>query len=260
MAFPRLQLFEFNDAAWAPEALRETIVAALSRALRWGGVLDGLVDPFTRFLSRAGTNEVLDLCAGAGGPAAILSDALASRGVHARFLLSDLYPHVEAWQQLAKESRAVDFIDVPVDATAINGTVGAGRARSIINALHHFPPDVARRLLEGACRQSPGVFVAEGLERDLRNFASMAITGVGALYATPPFVKHRLGSALLTWATPVSLLASAWDGSVSCLRSYSEAELRALVRDVPGWTWEFSTYEHGPFGRGYYFMGWPDRP
>jgi hypothetical protein len=258
VALPRLQLFEFNDARWVPEALRETVVSALSRTLRWGRVLDGLVDPFARFLNRAGTHEVLDLCAGAGGPAAIFSDALAGRGVGARFVLCDLYPRVEAWRELARGSPGLGFLDVPVDATTLDSSVGRGHARSIVNALHHFPPAQARAVLEGACRDAPGLFVAEGLDRNLLSFASMGVTGLAALLSTPPFVTHRVASALLTWASPVALAASVWDGSVSCLRAYTEGELRELVRGVAGWQWEFSTFRHGAVGRGSWFMGWPD--
>ena len=56
MALPRLQLFEFNDASWAPAALRETLTEALSRAIRWGKLTDGLLDPLA-------PDEVRDLVA-----------------------------------------------------------------------------------------------------------------------------------------------------------------------------------------------------
>jgi hypothetical protein len=258
VAFPRVQLFEFNDAPWAPAVLRETMISALSRALRRGRMLDGLVAPFTRFVERAATREVLDLCAGAGGPASILADALAREGVHVHFLMSDLFPHVEAWKALARES-SVGFIAEPVDATCVSPAVGKGRARTIINALHHFPPSLAKSMLEGACADAPGVFIAEGLDRTVRSIVSTAVGGLGSLLATPLFVTHRLRSALYTWVTPATLAASLWDCSVSSLRCYSEPELRELVREIPGWTWEFGMYRHGPFGRGSYFMGWPSR-
>ena len=66
---PRAHLFEFNDRDWVPESLRDTIVETLSRSLDWGGFLRPLAPVIDDFLSAAGTREVLDLCAGAGGPA-----------------------------------------------------------------------------------------------------------------------------------------------------------------------------------------------
>ena len=97
MTLPRLHLFEFNDSTWAPVALREALIESLSRALDWGRMLQGLTAPFGEFLARTGATEVLDLCAGAGGPAVVLVRALRRAGkVPPRFLLTDLQPHPEA--------------------------------------------------------------------------------------------------------------------------------------------------------------------
>src|ERR1035437_6581449 len=96
--WPPLQLFEFNHLAGAHPAVRDTIVESLSRTLDWGHMLDGLVDPFARFLEASGSRELLDLGAGAGGPARILAKALSRSGQPVpRFVLTDLHPRVEAW-------------------------------------------------------------------------------------------------------------------------------------------------------------------
>ncbi len=50
--------------------------------------------------------------------------------------------------------------------------------------------------------------------------------------------------------------AAAWDGLVSSLRVYSEAELREMVAPFAGGLeWIHGTYPYRPFGRGYYFFG-----
>ena len=67
MALPRIHAFEINDHPAAPEALKETIIEALSRTLDWGKMLDGLVPELERFWTEAGVTELLDLGAGAGG-------------------------------------------------------------------------------------------------------------------------------------------------------------------------------------------------
>ncbi|GMU60960.1 MAG: hypothetical protein AMXMBFR34_27230 [Myxococcaceae bacterium] len=257
MALPRLQLFEFNDSPWAPKVLRDTVVEALSRSLKWGRVLDGLVEPFSDFLGRCGTNEVLDLCAGAGGPAAVLSEALSRRGVPAHFLLTDLFPQVPHWEALRRERPGqIDFAPEPVDATGIPSTLGGARARAIINALHHFPPPLARKVLRGACENSPGVFVAEGLIRNPLRFAAFAPFGIPALLAAPVLADDRkLSRALLSWLTPVALAVSVWDGTVSTLRAYEPEDLNEMVADLPGWTWTHGTFSYGGFGRGIWFSG-----
>ncbi|MFZ5441588.1 MAG: hypothetical protein ACOZQL_16395 [Myxococcota bacterium] len=258
MALPRVQLFEFNDAPWAPPVLRATLVEALSRAIRWGRLLDGLVSPLARCLELAGTSQVLDLCAGAGGPAAVLAEAMARRGHDVHFLMSDLHPHVAEWEALCRaQPGRLDFVPSPVDATHIEPTLGAGRVRLVINALHHFPPPLAREVLRGLCRDAPAVFIAEGLVRNPLSFAAMAPFGLAALLATPVLTKdERLRKALLAWFSPAALAASAWDGTVSSLRTYLPGELREMVADLPGWTWTSGEYAHSfGLGSGSWFVG-----
>jgi hypothetical protein len=259
MARPRRHLFEFNDSPWAPVALRETVVESLSRTLAWGRVLEELVPPFQDFLARAQVDEVLDLCSGAGEPAAILAREIARTGSEPpRFLLTDLQPHLEAWARLRESlPGVVDFVAEPVDATTIPEEVGRGRARVVINALHHFEPDLAGAILRGACDQSPGIFVAEGFERRLLGFLPFVAAGIPAILANPVLSPRRnVEKALFTWLLPVAFVVSTWDGLVSTMRVYSEDELRAMVAPLgDAFTWEYGTYRFAPFGRGYYFFG-----
>lgn len=259
MALPRLQLFEFNDSPWAPAVLRDTLVEALSRAIRWGGLMDGLVAPLARCLEAAGTSKVLDLAAGAGGPAVILSEAMAQRGHDVHFLMSDLFPKLAQWEALRSER--IDFVREPVDATDISPALGEGRVRVIINALHHFPPELARRALRGACTNAPGVFIAENLIRNPLSFAAMAPVGLAALAATPVLAKDRhLSRALISWLSPIALAASAWDGTVSSMRIYEPSELQEMVAGLEGWTWTSGQYAHSRgLGTGSWFSGTRER-
>lgn len=254
----RLHLFEFNDSAWAPAALREIIVESLSRTLRWGRILHGAVEPFRRFLDGTGASEVLDLCSGAGGPAAILAGEIERAGGRPpRFLLTDLHPHVGLWERLRDEHPGVvDFEPASVDATHIPPLLGAGRARVIINSLHHFPPDLAGAILRGACAGSPGIFVAEGFERNPLRFGAFAM-GLPALVAAPLLTpRRRLEKTLLAWLTPIAFAAGVWDGLVSTMRVYTERELRAMVAPLgDDFEWTYGTWPFHPLGRGYYFYG-----
>jgi hypothetical protein len=261
MTPPRMQLFEFNDLAWAPRALRDTVVESLSRTLEWGRILRGLVSPFERFLAECGTSELLDIGAGAGGPARIMVREITSQGRKPpRFLLTDLHPRPEAWAKVAAESGgAIDFVAEPVDATSIPPALAEGRARSIINVFHHFPPGLARQVLADAVRGGRGVFVAEGFERNPGSFVSFGPAGLPALLLNPVLSERdRLAKVLLTWLTPAALAIGIWDGLVSTLRVYTEAELREMVAPFGGhWRWEYGTYAFAPGGRGYYFYGVP---
>lgn len=264
MRLPRVQAFELNDSPHVPDAVREMIIDTLTRALKWGRLQRSLVGPFERFLEASGAREVLDLCAGAAGPATILASEMRAAGKRPpRFLLTDLFPRVEAWEAAAAEhSGLIDFVSEPVDATKIPERLAKGRARTIINAFHHFPPEVAAELLADAVRGSQGVFVSEAFERNpLRWAIPFAPAGLAALAASPLFTKRdRLLRAALAWFSPIALLMSTWDGVVSSLRIYSEEELFAMVAPLgDSFRWEYGNYEYAPFGKGMYFFGVPRR-
>jgi hypothetical protein len=258
--WPRLQLFEFNDLSALHPAARDTIVESLSRTLEWGRMLDGLVDPFARFLEESGASELLDLGSGAGGPARILSSALARKGRAARFVLTDLHPRVEAWTtSRSANPDAIDFEPSSVDATNVPPALARGRARSLINVFHHLPPDLAAAVLEDAVRSSRGVFLAEAFERHPLQFANFALAGVPALLANPLLTeRHRVAKAALTYLTPVALGMAIWDGLVSTLRVYEEQELRAMVAPFGArFRWTYGTFPYLPRGTGYFFYGVP---
>jgi hypothetical protein len=263
MDLPRAQLFEFNDASWAPAVLRDTLVEALSRALDWGHVLRELAAPFEAFVAASGAEEILDLAAGAGGPARILAGELLRAGRRPpRFVLTDLHPHRDAWEDArAAFPGVIDFEPEPVDATRIPERLGRGRARLIINALHHFPPAIARGVFEDAVRCGAPIFISECFERNPLGFASMTPAGAAALLATPILAQRdRLLKALLVWGTPVAFAASAWDGVVSTLRTWTRADLEAMVAPFgDAFEWRYGTFTFPIRGTGYYFHGMPRR-
>jgi len=263
MELPRVQAFELNDSASTPKFIRDTVIESLSRTLRWGRMLKPLVPPFQRFLADSGATEVLDLCAGAAGPASILASEMREGGGEMpRFVLTDLYPQIDAWEAArAEHPDAIDFVREPVDATQIPESLSKGRARTIINAFHHFPPEVARALFADAVRGSSGIFVSESFDRNPLRFLPFAPAGLPALLATPLLSpRDRLAKAAFTWLTPGALAVSAWDGIVSTLRVYSEAELFEMVAPLgDSFRWEYGTYRFAPFGKGTYFYGVPRR-
>jgi hypothetical protein len=254
MALPRLHLFEFNDSPWAPAPIREALIEALSLALDWGRMLRGMAGPFGEFLGSTQATEVLDLCAGAGSPAVVLARELRLAGKRPpRFLLTDLMPHADVWARLkAQDPEAIAFIADSVDATQIPAGLGAGKARMIINALHHLPPAVAGAVLRGACEGGPGVFVVEGFERSPLRFLPYAPMGalsmIANVWRSP---RNRLAKALLL---PLTLALAPWDGFVSTMRVYTEAELRAMVAPLAGeFDLRYGTWSFPLGGKGYWF-------
>ena len=259
MPLPRLHLFEFNDTAGVPAFVQDTIIESLSRTLAWGHVLRGLVGPFSEFVARAGVSEVLDVGAGAGGPAGIFVDEMLAAGIEPpRFILTDVNPQLESWEALKRRHpRYIDYVREPVDGAAVPPELARGRVTAIINALHHFPPVLAQRVLRAALERSSGLFVIEGFERTPLGFAAFAPAGLPALLANPLLSpRHRLRKAVFTWLTPMAVAIAVWDGLVSTMRVYSEEELREMVAPLAKREdFTYATYPIGRLGRGYYFAG-----
>jgi hypothetical protein len=225
--------------------------------------LAGLVAPFEAFVAAAEAREVLDLGAGVGGPARALTRAIRRAGrVPPRFILTDLHPAVAAWEALcASYPDDLAFEPQSVDATKIPPAVAKGRARILINALHHFPPELAQQLFADAVATSSGIFIAEPFGRNPLRLMPLMATTMLSFLATPFLTsRHRLLKTLWILST-LGPLASLWDGIVSTLRVYDEAELRAMVEPLGDrFTWTFGYHHFGLGGRGYYFWGVPREP
>lgn len=258
----RIHGFEFNDASWSPRPLRDVIVEALSLTLRWGRMLEGLVEPFSRFLDESGANEVLDLCAGAGGPARCLAQEIERAGRRPpHFLLTDLYPQVDVWEQAKRAHPGViDLVSESVDATRIPTQLSQGRARVIINAFHHFKPDQARAILADAVESSASIFIAEpflGSPLGILSFVPVAVAGIAAA----PLLTHRdrLPKMVLTYLLPFLIaFVSVWDGVVSSMRTYRRQELADMVAPFGDrFVWTYGLHRNRWGGRGYYFFGVP---
>lgn len=256
----RVHAFEFNERPEVPRFVRDAIVEALGTGLRWGRIYDGVGPVFAEFCARAGCDEVLDLCSGSGEPVSILLEALDRTGAPApRFVVSDLFPNVPALEQVAaRHPGRVRVVARPVDATDVPTDVDR-RARTVISAFHHFPPDLARRILADCVAKRRAVFLLEALAGDLRGLLAILPAMTAGMLATPLLTRRdRLKKALAIYASPVVALTGLWDAVVSDLRTYRADELRAMVAPLGGgYAWEHREVPFFPGGRASCFFGVP---
>jgi hypothetical protein len=259
MPLPRARLFEFNDSSWSPPSLRDFVVESVTRSLDWSRATSGLVAPFEEFVAAAGAREVLELGAGAGGPSrALIREIRRAERVPPRFILTDIFPS-PAWADIcAQHPDDLAFEAAPVDATHIPPAVAAGRARIVVNALHHFPPEFAQKLFGDAVASSRGIFIAEPFPRNPLMLLPLMIFALVSFVATPFLASRQRLKKFLWLLTMLGPLAALWDGLVSTLRVYDEAELRAMVAPLgDGFVWRYGRHRVGWLGRGYYFWGVP---
>src|SRR6516164_5605813 len=116
----RVHLFELEDQAWFPATIRDLAtdyLHFLETALKLDGILVPLVE---RALRESGSTCIVDLCSGGSGPVPSLVRALNANGVAVTATLTDLYPNIHAFQQIASLSDArITFAAEPVDARAV---------------------------------------------------------------------------------------------------------------------------------------------
>lgn len=253
----RLPLFEIEDQPWCPPAIRRAVtgylrlVAGLTRQVR--PVVPAVAD----LLRRSGGTTIIDLCSGSGGVAADLAALLASSGVDARVLLTDLYPDVEAFGEAARSSRGrVEFRAEPLDATSVPRELSG--VRTMFNAFHHFEPDDARRILRDAAEAGRPIAVVEFVEKNAFTLAGVLFSPLLMLVLAPLARPLRPMSLVFTYLVPVAPLVVLWDGLASWLRVYSLAELRGLAAsiDAPGYEWIVGHWRVGPT-RVTYLTGCP---
>ena len=254
----RMHLFEFEDQPWFPRLIR----AYMQDHLTFMGNLSGpayqaFVEKLKGAMERLRQNELLDLCSGSGGPARTVVRLLREQGLEARARLSDLFPNVTAYQQLAKESGGtLQGVDASVDATNVPAELNG--VRLIANGFHHFPPAQAKQVLADAVTKRQGIAVIEMVNRSAFAFVGVLIGTVMVFLAAPFLKPFRVSRLVFTYLVPLVPLFLLWDGFVSCLRVYSPAELRDLVSQLgaTNYEWDIGTTRVGP-GVATYLIGIP---
>lgn len=117
--------------------------------------------------NRASEVVVVDFCSGGGGPIPTIETIInADRSRYnlkpLRFILTDLYPHVEAWRALKAKSSQIEYITKSVDACnappeVITGNFQQARIfRLFCLSFHHFDDRLAKRILDDSMEKSDG--------------------------------------------------------------------------------------------------------
>lgn len=242
----RMQLVELEDLPWFPAILRDGGTAYLELAVRASGHAKVLVPTIEKALAATGATRIVDLCSGGGGPVRIVADELAARGRPVSVQLSDKFPNPEAYAHAAKGSEGrISGIATPVDATAVPADLAG--FRTVFNAFHHFPPDLARRILEDAVRARQPIGIFEVVSREPLPLIGMLLAPLLVTLSMPFWRPFRWPWVVWTWLIPLMQPFVVWDGVVSWLRIYSPDELRELVAGIeaPDWEWDIGTIPLG---------------
>jgi hypothetical protein len=227
---PRIAAPELEDFDWFPAALRDAMTGFLRVASETLGASRAAAPLIREAMDVSGSDRIVDLCSGGGGPVISLSGLLASER-DVSVVLTDKFPNHDAFDRAERElpgrlvgrRDSVDATDVPAELTGV---------RTIFNAFHHLPPEIAVKVLEDAAMKRQPIASFELVERSVQGLA--ALFGIPlAVLAVMPLVRPRRPLALaLTYVVPLLPLLVLWDGFASCLRSYSVEELEAMIEPL----------------------------
>ena len=256
---PRIHAFEFEDQAWFPALLRDAGTAYLRLAANLAGQPGYMLPKLAQLLRATGVRRLVDLCSGGGGPVPALVEQLNDEGLEATALLTDRYPNVEALGAVAQASGGrLEVHEEPVDATRGPGPLRG--CRILCNALHHFRPADARRILQGAVDARQPIVVFEVAERSVPFLVGILFAPISFALACPFLRPFDWRWIVFTYLVPLIPLFVLWDGFVSGLRVYSPKELDALLAGIEGeaFAWETGRVKMGRHpAHVTYLLGWP---
>ncbi len=240
----RIHAPELEDYDWFPAPLRDALTDILRISTTTLRLFDGAVPVLRDLLRGAGATRIVDLCSGGGGPLiSVLSTLEREHGLRPDVVLTDKFPNHAAFAraegerpgQVRGRRESTDATRLPPELTGV---------RTIFNALHHFPPPLARAIFEDAVRQRQPIASFEVVERSPAG--ALIVAGVpAATLGLTPFIQPRtLGRFAMTYAVPLVPAITMWDGFASCLRAYSPPELEKLVLGLGDASYRFRVEQH----------------
>lgn len=233
--------FEVHDSRYFPRFLRHLVTDALEAMWNRRDLYGPVVPLLEKALHEAGTNLVVDLCSGGGGPWQSLMRSFTRKGAAGPHVyLTDLHPNRRAFERLSKET-GVKFRSEPIDAMRIPNELKG--FRTIFSSFHHFAPDQARAILRDAWKGRQGIGVFEMATREPRTLAAVFLVPLLALLTAPSIRPFRWSRLIFTYALPVIPFTLWIDGLLSCLRSYSVNDFEELIEEMKSedYRWEIGT-------------------
>lgn len=229
----RIHAFEIHELNHCPGVLRRIATDYLRTVVEVFRAFEPIAPLLAGALSVSDEKRIVDLCSGGSGPVVTLAERAAERlGRTPSVVLTDLYPNQAAFAFAAARARvSVTGERAAIDARAVPERLTG--VRTLFDAFHHFRPDAARGILADAAAKRAPILVVEATERSIPAVVGMLLFVPLLVLLLTPFVRpFSWARLLLTYVVPVAVPLIVFDGVVSCLRSYTVAELRELARGL----------------------------
>ncbi len=234
----RFQAIELEDYPWFPGQWRNFMTDFFHFQMKTFDLYRPASGLLAEVLRRTGQQRIVDLCSGGSGPLALVQKQLREQhGLAVPVRLTDKYPNLPAFAKITEEARAlggeIEYSAESVDATAVSDDLTG--LRTMFSCFHHFPPQLALRILGDCVEKGAPIAIFELSNRSFAAYLQVLLGGPLSIpFLTPFFRPFSWGRLFWTYVIPVIPFCIVWDGVGSNLRAYAPDEMRALVAQVPG--------------------------
>lgn len=253
----RVHLFEFEDQAWFPDALRNYGTDFLQFLANKTKMYKAIVPVLEQALKKSRTSHILDLASGGGGGLIWLNSEIRKTVPTLTITLTDYFPNFPAFEYTKRQADNINFIEEPVDARDVPARLQGLRTQFL--SFHHFMQGDAKRILQNAIDSKCAIAVFEAQERSVLSLLAMLFSPITVLLTTPFIRPFKVGRIIFTYLIPIVPLFVWWDGLISCVRTYSVMELNQLIDQLKNkerFEWETKRISAGP-GVIIYLVGTP---
>jgi hypothetical protein len=162
------------------------------------------------------------------------------------FILTDISPHVPAWNAACRISSRLCYVPMSIDASAAPPTLLSHVApnplpelivqRQIFRlyslAFHHFDDGLANKILANTLATSAGFTIFELQNRDFGSLITVLLTGPLLLLISPFYFWRDPVHLIFTYLLPIVPLVVVLDGIVSSLRTRTGEEIKTMIDQV----------------------------
>jgi len=243
----RIDLFEFEDQSWFPQLFRNFGTDFLRFLANKTQMYKPIIPIIEKGIDAVEVNQIIDVASGSTGGLLGLNDSLLRLFPDLLVHVTDYYPNLPGFEYINDKAFNFDYVDGQIDARNIPKELWG--FRTLFLAFHHFNPKDAVQVLQDAVDKDVPIGIFEAQERRFLSILGMLFSPITVLLTTPFIMPFSWKRYFFTYIIPIVPLFVLWDGVASCFRTYSVAEMKALVKQVKNqetYDWEIERIKSGP--------------
>ena len=226
-------LFEFEDLAWFPGTIRESMTDYLRYLITTLNFYQPIIPLIIDGLKQTNSDQIVDLCSGGGGAIEQIKTNLEQQSdTEIKIILTDKFPNKNAFEFISSKTQGrISFSDTSVDAANVPECLKG--FRTIFSGFHHFNHQFAKSVLKNAVDARCGIGIFDGGNKNILAVLAVLIFHPILFFVFTPFFKpFRFSRLLFTYLIPIIPICTVWDGIVSIIRLYKPTELLKIAYEV----------------------------